>query len=122
MHEETSPVLVSSAKLENPILVKDTSIFDFTVTAEKGENLGRIPKHADKVFQENVEVLIQIDNKVGGVVTTDLVEKKMDKDKRKSVSAKKPPKPPRPPRGLSLDAAVQKLIKELAATHVHMIR
>lgn len=34
--------------------------------------------------------------------------------RRISMSAKKPPKPPRPPRGLSLDAADQKLIKEIS--------
>lgn len=42
-----------------------------------------------------------------------LPPKKIEKEKRKSTSAKKPPKPPRPPRGYSLDAADRKLIKEL---------
>ncbi|GER43976.1 hypothetical protein STAS_20856 [Striga asiatica] len=40
--------------------------------------------------------------------------KNAKKEKRFSMSAKKPPKPPRPPRGLSLDAADQKLIKEIS--------
>lgn len=41
-------------------------------------------------------------------------EKNVRKEKRKSSSAKKPPKHPRPPRGLSMDAADQNLIKEIA--------
>ncbi|KAL3505607.1 hypothetical protein ACH5RR_030989 [Cinchona calisaya] len=114
MNEEASPVPVSSAKLENTFPVKVSTGFDLSVVAEKGENLGSNPKCGDELFGESVEVLIEIDNKVGAVVAADLAEKKMDKEKRKSASAKKPPKPPRPPRGLSLDAADQKLIKELA--------
>lgn len=35
------------------------------------------------------------------------------RDRRKTMSAKKPPRPPRPSKALSLDAADQKLIKEL---------
>ncbi|KAJ8573951.1 hypothetical protein K7X08_010462 [Anisodus acutangulus] len=50
-------------------------------------------------------------DKVKGLVAENGVQKKKVKDKRKSTSAKKPP---RPPRGLSLDAADQKLIKEIA--------
>ncbi|KAL6503327.1 hypothetical protein OROGR_025250 [Orobanche gracilis] len=41
-------------------------------------------------------------------------ENNAKKEKRFSVSAKKPPKPPRPPRGLSLDAADRKLVKEIS--------
>lgn len=51
--------------------------------------------------------------KIERAKSEDLGEKKIEKEKRKSTSAKKPPKPPRPPRGYSLDAADQKLIKEL---------
>nr|GMD77489.1 PAB-dependent poly(A)-specific ribonuclease [Ipomoea batatas] len=51
--------------------------------------------------------------KIERAKSEDLGEKKLEKEKRKSTSAKKPPKPPRPPRGYSLDAADQKLIKEL---------
>ncbi|KAL0288198.1 UNVERIFIED_CONTAM: hypothetical protein Sradi_7103200, partial [Sesamum radiatum] len=42
------------------------------------------------------------------------IREETKKEKRFSMSAKKPPKPPRPPRGLSLDAADQKLIKEIS--------
>ncbi|XP_019180843.1 PREDICTED: uncharacterized protein LOC109175919 [Ipomoea nil] len=51
--------------------------------------------------------------KIERAKSENLGEKKIEKEKRKSTSAKKPPKPPRPPRGYSLDAADQKLIKEL---------
>ncbi|CAH9114989.1 unnamed protein product [Cuscuta epithymum] len=51
--------------------------------------------------------------KIEGTMLENTMEKKVEKEKRKSISAKKPPKPPRPPRGLSLDAADQKLIKEI---------
>lgn len=51
--------------------------------------------------------------KIDRAKSENLGEKKIEKEKRKSTSAKKPPKPPRPPRGYSLDAADQKLIKEL---------
>ncbi|KAL3508192.1 hypothetical protein ACH5RR_033574 [Cinchona calisaya] len=114
VNEEAITVPNSSAKLENPFPAKVSSWFDLSVKGGKGDNLGSITKYGDEVCQENVEVTIAIDDKVAGVVAAHLVEKKMEKEKRKSVSAKKPPKPPRPPRGLSLDAADQKLIKELA--------
>ncbi|VFQ65095.1 unnamed protein product [Cuscuta campestris] len=41
------------------------------------------------------------------------IEKTEKEKQRKSVRAKRPPKPPRPPRGMPLDAADQKLIKEI---------
>lgn len=61
---------------------------------------------------ERVKLLM--DGKVHGEEVADLKENNIGRDKRKTLSAKKPPKPPRPPRGLSLDAADQKLIKEFA--------
>lgn len=67
-------------------------------------------ENGNHVSAENMQVLIEIDENV----VVDPLEKKINKDKRKTMSAKKHPKPPRPPRGLSLDAADQKLIKELA--------
>lgn len=71
-------------------------------------------------FSRLCDQLMSVDNELENhvkVVIDSKVEvgKKMGKEKRKkSSSAKKPPKPPRPPRGFSLDAADQKLIKELA--------
>ncbi|KAL6526468.1 hypothetical protein OROGR_015558 [Orobanche gracilis] len=41
-------------------------------------------------------------------------ENNAKKEKRFSLSAKKPPKPPRPPRGMSLDAADRKLVNEIS--------
>ncbi|CAI9119047.1 OLC1v1020707C2 [Oldenlandia corymbosa var. corymbosa] len=64
-------------------------------------------------FAGNVQVVIDtLDNKVEPVVEN---KKKTDHSERRksSGSAKKPPKPPRPPRGMSLDAADQKLMREL---------
>ncbi|XP_060197698.1 uncharacterized protein LOC132626739 [Lycium barbarum] len=82
------------------------------------------PIQVGKSFFNNIcddEELVQAENglcmisnvkdKVKGLVADNSVEKKKLKDKRKSTSAKKPP---RPPRGLSLDAADQKLIEEIA--------
>lgn len=114
VNEEEVPVPNSSAKLENPFLAKVSTGFDLSLKEGKEDNPGSIPKYGYEVCRENVEVMIEIDNKMAEAVAADVVEKKMEKDKRKSVSAKKPPKPPRPPRGLSLDAADKKLIKELA--------
>nr|GEY15665.1 PAB-dependent poly(A)-specific ribonuclease [Tanacetum cinerariifolium] len=55
------------------------------------------------------------DNVVKVVIDSKVEGDKVGKEKRKKGSSvKKAPKPPRPPRGFSLDAADQKLIKELA--------
>lgn len=81
----------------------------------KGENLVKLSVNApncNEVSPENRKVLIE--KNVESEKSGDLSEKKMGKENRKKISAKKPPKPPRPPRGLSLDAADQKLIKEIA--------
>lgn len=84
---------------------------EFVIDLELG-NLDAIPEQKDAVSDggcnENV-VKVVIDSKVEE-------GDKVGKEKRKkSSSAKKAPKPPRPPpRGFSLDAADQKLIKELA--------
>ncbi|KAL8120327.1 uncharacterized protein LOC141724701 isoform X2 [Apium graveolens] len=58
------------------------------------------------------EVKLLVDEKVQEEVVD--MRDNIGKEKRKTVSANKPPKPPRPPRGLSLDAYDQKLIKEIA--------
>ncbi|CAN4107087.1 unnamed protein product [Withania somnifera] len=73
--------------------------------AENGLNTNSNIKDDDELTWGSVRVFIDKES---------LVEKKTGKEKRKSMSAKKPPKPPRPPKGLSLDAADQKLIKEIA--------
>ncbi|XP_016510500.1 uncharacterized protein LOC107827812 [Nicotiana tabacum] len=73
--------------------------------AENGLNMNSNIKDGAELSPANIRVFID---------KTNLVEKKPVKEKRKSMSAKKPPKPPRPPRGFSLDAADQKLIKEIA--------
>ncbi|KAK4257870.1 hypothetical protein QN277_007402 [Acacia crassicarpa] len=46
--------------------------------------------------------------------SVDSATKTIVKEKRKSSSNKKAPKPPRPPRALSLDAADEKLIREIS--------
>lgn len=73
--------------------------------AENGLNINSSIKDSDELTWGSVRVFVD---------EATLVEKKKSKGKRKSTSTKKPPKPPRPPRGLSLDAADQKLIKEIA--------
>ncbi|XAR56974.1 hypothetical protein NMG60_11024961 [Bertholletia excelsa] len=67
---------------------------------------------SDSVLTENVNQLIE--KKVDEDKDVDCVESKSGKERRKTMSAKKPPRPPRPPKALSLDAADQKLIKEIA--------
>lgn len=116
-NEEESHVPVANILIENSFPEKVSSglvSLDVSVNRETVENFCSNPRNGHEVCPENVQVVIEIDNKVGGVVAADLVEKSTDREKRKSLSAKKPPKPPRPPRGLSVDAADQKLIKELA--------
>ncbi|XP_017220716.1 uncharacterized protein LOC108197575 isoform X2 [Daucus carota subsp. sativus] len=79
----------------------------------RGENGVSLNSSNDGVaYPERVKLLV--DEKVQGEEVADLKESKTGREKRKTLSAKKPPKPPRPPRGLSLDAADQKLIKEFA--------
>lgn len=113
MNEEASPNPISCAKLEDTEPAKlsnGSSNVDWSAKGGKLENLGGKAENGNNVSAENLQVLIEIEKNV----VLDPLEKKIKKDKRKSMSAKKHPKPPRPPRGLSLDAGDQKLIKELA--------
>lgn len=63
---------------------------------------------------DNVELLID-NNSEGeeGKQNITFVDRKDVVEKRIKKNLKKPPKPPRPPKGLSLDAADQKLMKEI---------
>ncbi|KAM7488031.1 hypothetical protein LguiB_025515 [Lonicera macranthoides] len=107
--EVSSPGPASSAILPNTFFSKFRSGFvsnDGLVKGENGLILGANVLNNGEVSPENLKLLI--DEKVEG---DDLVEKKKGKKKNKKASAKKPP---RPPTGLSLDAADQKLIREIA--------
>lgn len=113
VNEEANPDPILCSKLEdaNPTKVSNqSSNIDWSVNGGKLENSEGKAENGNNVSAENMQVLIEIDKNV----VVDPLEKKIKKDKRKTMSAKKHPKPPRPPRGLSLDAADQKLIKELA--------
>lgn len=103
--EVSSPGTASSAILAKTFFSKFCRGFVSNDGSVKGEN-GVILSGNGEVSPENLKLLIE--EKVEG---DDLVEKKMGKKKNKKASAKKPP---RPPRGLSLDAADQKLIREIA--------
>ncbi|KAL0433913.1 UNVERIFIED_CONTAM: hypothetical protein Slati_2725600 [Sesamum latifolium] len=72
-----------------------------------------MPMSADELADRENSVSPLSNVKILGGISPDS-GKKTKKEKRFSMSAKKPPKPPRPPRGLSLDAADQKLIKEIS--------
>ncbi|KAI3730134.1 hypothetical protein L6452_18810 [Arctium lappa] len=97
---------------------------DFVIDLESGTGVSPNPNSDENLpktdFSRLCDELMSVDDELENhvkVVIDSKVEvgKKMGKEKRKkSSSAKKPPKPPRPPRGFSLDAADQKLIKELA--------
>ncbi|KAK6146245.1 hypothetical protein DH2020_020114 [Rehmannia glutinosa] len=69
--------------------------------------LCNMPMSTDELAKDENSVSLSSNEKIN-------VSKSAKKEKRLSMSAKKPPKPPRPPRGLSLDAADQKLIKEIS--------
>lgn len=59
---------------------------------------------------ENLEILVgNVDGKAKG-----MMEMKMEKEKRKKMSSKKPPKPPRPPNSPSLNASDIKLVREIS--------
>ncbi|KAK1350710.1 Galactokinase family protein [Heracleum sosnowskyi] len=104
---------VSAANSDNNLFDKLFRGYVSADVLEKGENGGNLKSSNGSVTSpERVKLLM--DEKVQGEEVADLKENNIGRDKRKTLSAKKPPKPPRPPRGLSLDAADQKLIKEFA--------
>ncbi|XP_052188155.1 uncharacterized protein LOC127798664 [Diospyros lotus] len=81
---------------------------DGLITGE-AVNLSDCGQTSTGVLLENVQLLI--DKKAGGDEAADPMENKSGKERRKTTSAKKPP---RPPKALSLDAADQKLMREIA--------
>lgn len=95
-------------KVSNELMNVEWPIGEVKVLDESGN-----VSFGDKIDGDNMHTVIEIEQKTDGPLTTDSMEKKVE-EKRKSLSAKKPPKPPRPPRGLSLDAADRKLVKEIA--------
>ncbi|CAA2983355.1 Hypothetical predicted protein [Olea europaea subsp. europaea] len=88
-----------------------------------GDGGGRVEEEEDEWWLQTVSLDGPIRGENGASLSSNvknpsddspILEKNVRKEKRKSNSAKKLPKPSRPPRGLSLDAAEQKLIKEIA--------
>lgn len=75
---------------------------------EEGEVLSVVSNCGDGLG--NVKSIVVVDKKEGEERSGGVSEKKQVREKPKAMSAKKPP---RPPRGLSLDSADQKLIREL---------
>ncbi|KAI3459200.1 hypothetical protein Pfo_015863 [Paulownia fortunei] len=84
---------------------KAGNIFSFVVCG--------MPMSVDELAKHENSVSLSSNAKNVGGISPDS-GKNTKKEKRMSMSVKKPPKPPRPPRGLSLDAADQKLIKEIS--------
>lgn len=104
---------VSAASSDNSLFNKLCRGFVSADVLVKGKNgVSLNSSNGCVASPERVKPLM--DEKVQGEEVADLKENKIGREKRITLSAKKPPKPPRPPRGLSLDAADQKLIQEFA--------